>query len=163
MGQGIFWATTNVGASSPEEYGDYLAWGETAPKSEYTSGNYTVTEFQAVATANWGGRWRMPTYDEWDWLRKNCTWEWTTENGVYGEKVTSDITGNSIFLPAAGYRSDTLLNAVGTYGFFWSSSLDTHNPKNSRYAWYMYFDSGYIRMSTNLDREFGYPIRPVSE
>ncbi|MBQ4621338.1 MAG: hypothetical protein IJB28_01640, partial [Bacteroidaceae bacterium] len=112
---GLRWATCNVGASSPEEYGDYFAWGETTTKSSYTSSNSTtynlsvptlqsrgiigsdgnLTAAYDVATANWGGSWRMPTLDEMEELLNKCTWTWTTQNGVKGRKVTGP-NGNSI-------------------------------------------------------------------
>ena len=129
---GLKWATCNVGATTPEEYGNYYAWGEITPKSSYTSENYTYNDNPAIlplsvdaANANWGGNWRMPTIAEQEELMdaNNCTWEWTTQNGVNGYKVTSTKNGNSIFLPAAGYHYDDGLLDVGSYGYYWSSSL----------------------------------------
>ena len=128
---GLKWATMNVGASKPEEYGDYFAWGETEPKKEYswlnykfelstdnngpfskyvTNSSYGTVDNKTVldpeedaAHVNWGGSWRMPTEEEWTELRTNCTWTWTTQNGVNGRLVTGP-NGKSIFLPAAGRR-----------------------------------------------------------
>ncbi|MBO5974130.1 MAG: CotH kinase family protein, partial [Paludibacteraceae bacterium] len=147
---GIKWATYNVGATSPEEYGDYFAWGETEPKDYYWNSSYkwgngkatkyctdsddgvvdnkTILELEDdAAYANWGGNWRMPTEEEIVELvyTNNCTWEWITKNGVNGYKVTSKVNGNSIFLPAAGFRTTGSFEEVGSYGCYWSSSLNT--------------------------------------
>ena len=153
---GLLWATCNVGADSPEDYGDYFAWGETQPKSDYSWGTYqycmgsntTLTKYcnnasygyngytdnltvleasDDAATANWGSGWRMPTKVEWQELLDNTTYTWTFQNGVYGQRFTAS-NGNSLFLPAASYRNGTSLNGVGVLGCYWSSSLNTGNP-----------------------------------
>ena len=183
LGLSVKWATCNVGATKPEEYGDYFAWGETQPKSnydwstyKYCNGSYkTLTKYNNsssygtvdnkttldlsddAARANWGGSWRMPTRAEQDELRNNCTWTWTTQNGVNGYKVTSKSNGNSIFLPAAGYRNDSSLNYAGSYGYCWSSSLDTDYPSS---AWDVSFYSGSVRRDSN-GRGCGFSVRPV--
>ena len=186
LGLSVKWATCNVGASKPEEYGDYFAWGETQPKSNYDwstykwcNGSYdtqtkycTNSRFGTVdnkttlelsddaARANWGGSWRMPTDAELNELREQCTWTWTTQNGVYGYKVTSKKSGYTnkfIFLPAAGYRGVSLLGQAGSYGHYWSSSLDTDGPHG---AWDVYFGSDYVSRSTSI-RYYGYSVRPV--
>lgn len=131
LGLSVKWATCNVGADSPEEYGDYYAWGETEVKSEYSWETYKWSNDSAdsftkycqadnkiildseddVAHVKWGGNWRMPTMDEVNELCDKCTWEWTTVNGVAGQLVTGP-NGNSIFLPAAGLRcssSETII------------------------------------------------------
>ena len=157
LGLSVKWATCNVGASKPEEYGDYFAWGETQPKStynwstyKYCNGSYnTLTKYNNsssygtvdnktqlelsddAARANWGGSWRMPTRAEQGELRENCTWTWTTQNGVNGYKVTSKKNGNSIFLPAAGYRDVSSLSNAGSYGDYWSSSLFSGSPSRA--------------------------------
>ena len=144
---GTLWATCNVGADTPESYGDYFAWGETSPKDTYSwetykwckGSQYTLTKYCSnssygtvdnktvldpeddAAQANWGGTWRMPTHDEFTELRTKCTCELTSLNGVYGRKVTGP-NGNSIFLPAAGYRYDSSLYNAGSYGLYWSST-----------------------------------------
>ena len=186
LGLSVKWATCNVGATKPEEYGDYFAWGETEPKStynwstyKYCNGSYsTLTKYNNsssygtvddkttleladdAARANWGGSWRMPTKAEQDELRTECTWEWTTQNGVNGYKVTSKKAGytdKSIFLPAAGYRYDSLLGAAGNYGCYWSSSLITDDPS---YACFLYFGS--ITVDWNYtNRRHGLSVRPV--
>ena len=184
---GIKWATCNVGANSPEEYGDYFAWGETSPKKyydwstyKYCNGSYdsmtkycedsyygkvdNKTELELkddAARVNWGGKWRMPTKEEQDELRdtNNCTWEWTTLNGVEGYKVTSKKNGNFIFLPAAGYRGSDNLSNAGSYGRFWSSSL---NASYSNDAYYVYFNSDDVGW-LNISRCYGLSVRAVCE
>ncbi|MBQ8337179.1 MAG: hypothetical protein IJY44_06585, partial [Bacteroidaceae bacterium] len=161
----------NVGASKPEEYGDYFAWGETSPKSSYTESN-SVTYGKSMsdiggnptydaARANWGGDWRLPTKAEFAELldSSNCTWTWTTQNGVNGYKVTSVRNGNSIFLPAAGYRYGASLCSEGSYGNYWSS---TPYESSGYDSCYLYFSSGYH--TTNWrSRYYGQSVRPVSE
>ena len=185
LGLSVKWATCNVGASKPEEYGDYFAWGETQPKETYnwstykwcngsfdtqtkyctdsyygTVDNKTVLEAaDDVATANWGGSWRMPTTEEQQELINNCTWTWTTQNGVNGYKVTSKSNGNSIFLPAAGYRLDSSLGGAGGYGYYWSSSLNTVTPYS---AYYLSSRSRYVDWNKS-SRSCGYSVRPVCQ
>ena len=147
LGLSVLWATCNIGADSPEDYGDYFAWGETETKDSYTSSNSVTdgvemgdiagnAEYDA-ATANWGSKWRMPTKDECQELIDSCTWEWTTENDVNGYLVTGP-NDNTIFLPAAGYRRGSSLNLAGEYGFYWSS---TPYESNTNLAYYLYFYS----------------------
>ena len=188
LGLSVKWATCNVGATKPEEYGDYFAWGETQPKSTYdwstykwcrgsydtqtkyctnssygTVDNKTTLELSDdAARANWGGSWRMPTDAELTELREQCTWTWTTQNGVYGYKVTSKKSGytnKSIFLPAAGYRNDSSIYGAGSYGDYWSSSLDADYPN---YAWRVYFDSDRVGRYDS-DRGYGFSVRPVCQ
>ena len=161
LGLSVKWATCNVGASKPEECGDYFAWGETKPKSSYISSNYTYTSntstlpmSNGAARVNWGGSWRMPTKAEQDELRTNCTWTWTTQNGVKGYKVTSKSNGNSIFLPAAGDFYS--LYDEGSKGCYWSSSL----YDNSSYAYYLSFTSYDVSRYSN-NRFRGQSVRPV--
>jgi hypothetical protein len=129
LGLSVKWATMNIGATSPEDYGNYYAWGETSPKSSYYSSNYYYSSNPATlplnkdaANVNWGGDWRMPTKAEQDELRTKCTWTWTTVNGVKGCKVTSKQNGKSIFLPAAGFKDYSSTTDAGVYGDYWSSS-----------------------------------------
>ena len=182
LGLSVKWATFNVGASTPEEYGDYFAWGETEPKEVYDWSTYkywqgsesTLTKYNTdssygtvdnkttlelnddAARANWGGRWRMPTDAEMTELRTNCTWTWTTENGVNGYKVTSKSNGNSIFLPAAGYRVNSDLSNAGSRGIYWSSSLYT----DLICAWNVRFDSSRVQSISN-NRYCGHSVRAV--
>lgn len=177
LGLSVYWASCNVGATSPEEYGDYFAWGETTTKSDYSSATsvtygLSITELESrgiigsdgnltaaydAATANWGGSWRMPTLDEMKELLNKCTWEWTTQNGVYGRKVTGP-NGNSIFLPAAGYRYDTSLDGAGSYGYCWSAAPSSYGY----YACNLYFNSGNCGWG-DYSRDHGFTVRPVSE
>jgi len=185
LGLSVKWANMNVGAGSPEEYGDYFAWGEVEPKETYNlstykwcNGNYdTQTKYctnssygtvdnktvleaaDDAATANWGGSWRMPTKAEQDELRTECTWTWTTQNGVNGYKVISKKNGNSIFLPAAGYRSHSSLSRAGSDGNYWSSSLSTGSPN---YAWFVFFHSGCVDRHYS-SRSSGQSVRPVCQ
>jgi len=174
---GTKWATCNVGATTPEEYGNYYAWGETTTKSDYswdtykhgdgetfskyntTDGKTTLEASDDAATTNWGSAWRMPTDGEWTELRENCEWIWTDSyqtTGVAGYWVTGK-NGNTIFLPAAGYRYYDYLRGAGDYGLYWSSSLDTGSPYS---AWSAYFHSGNARR--NYDgRCYGLSVRPV--
>lgn len=105
-----------------------------------------------------GGKWRMPTDAEWTELRTECTWTWTTQNGVNGRLVTGK-NGNSIFLPAAGYRHNANLGYAGSIGNYWSSSLDTDYPFG---AWDVSFDSGNVA-GYYFDRFLGLSVRLVSE
>ena len=176
---GLKWATCNVGATKPEEYGDYFAWGETKTKSSYTESNSAtygmdnswlksngyidsrgnLSKAHDAASANWGSTWRMPTKAEIDELVENTTTEWTTRNGVKGSLVKSERNGNSIFIPAAGYRGGTLLNYAGENGYCWSSPPD---ESSANYAYSLGFYSGYFsRVWSN--RGCGQSVRPVSE
>ena len=163
---GTKWATMNVGADSPEEYGDYFAWGETTPKSKYAYSNYyyssnptTLPLDRDAAYTNWGTSWRMPTSAELKELKDNCTWTWTTQNGVNGYKVTSKINGNSIFLPAAGYRDGFGLNEdAGNRGYYWSSSLYTNDSGS---AYYLRYHSDIVYSGYYASRDHGYSVRPV--
>ena len=169
---GTKWATCNVGASKPEEYGGYYAWGETEEKEVYSQDAYMYykngeyvnlgsdisgTKYD-VAHVKWGGNWCMPTKDDIKELLDNCTSEWTTLNGVNGRKFTSNINGNSIFLPAAGYRWLGDLGYAGENGYYWSS---TQNPDYSDGAYYLYFYLGNARWRYYLDRFSGQSVRPV--
>ena len=187
LGLSVKWATCNVGASSPEDYGDYFAWGETTPKKQYdwttykyckgtyktmtkycnksSYGNNGFTDNKTIldpeddaAVVNWGGAWRMPTDEEFAELREQYTWTWTTQNGVNGYKVVGP-NGNSIFLPAAGYIDGSSLSDASSFGDYWSSSLYTSSPY---YAYDMYFYSGYVS-SFNNGRFNGLSVRPVCQ
>ena len=183
LGLSVKWATCNVGASKPEAYGDYFAWGETQPKTIYdwntykwcngseTSltkyniyNGYGVVDYKTqldlsddAAHVNWGGNWRMPTDAEWTELREQCIWGWTTGKGIIGYTVISKSNGNRIFLPAAGYYVNNSVDQVGFSSNYWSSSLDTDSPY---YAWFMYFYSDTVSRFNN-SRTFGFSVRPV--
>ena len=175
---GTKWACCNVGAGTPEGYGNYYAWGETSPKSEYYWETYqwgyynyngdfshlvnigsdiAGTGYDA-ATANWGAPWRMPSLMQMQELVNSCTSTWTAQNGVYGRKFVGP-NGGAIFLPAAGYRRLGELYHAGSCGYYWSSTLYESGPRlayglgfSSYYAyWYDYGDDRYV----------GYTVRPV--
>ena len=160
---GLLWATCNIGANAPEEYGDYFAWGETTPKDSYDFDNYTYSDNPDIlpsdhdaATANWGEGWRMPTEAEFEELYNHTTVTWTTQNGVNGRLFTAS-NGNSLFLPAAGYRAYSSLYSAGSYGDYWSSSHYTADPD---LAWCLGFGSGNYYMD-RYDRYIGQSVRPV--
>lgn len=183
LGLSVMWATCNVGATSPEGHGDYFAWGETSPKSEYIWSNLKYCKDEKgdsfskynydqrgtrdkkkslelsddAARANWGGSWRMPTRTELKELIYECDWTWTTLNGENGYKVTSRSNGNSIFLPAAGCRNYAKLYNGGTAGHYWASSLD---EGFSYYAKSLLFESDHHSLGSS-SRHSGLPVRPV--
>ncbi len=183
---GTLWATCNVGANAPEEYGDYFAWGETAPNDYYdwewsnykwcngsertmtkycTNSNYGYNGFvdnkteldpeDDAAYVNWGPSWRMPTTEQQQELIDNCTSVWTTQNGVNGRLFTGS-NGNTLFLPAAGSRWESL-NDAGSHGFHWSRTLYSSRPYN---AYLLDFGSDYIHRPYYL-RAMGLPVRAV--
>ena len=168
LGLSVKWATCNVGASSPSDYGDYYAWGETFTKSSYTEdnsktysksmGNIGGNSSYDVARYRWGGSWRLPTKAECQELIDKCTWTWTTQGGHNGYKVTGK-NGKSIFLPAAGWRDGTSPNLVGEGGLYWSSSP---YEGDTNFAYHLYFySSGHIVHWSN--RSYGNYVRPVVE
>ncbi len=168
LGLSVKWATCNVGADKPEEYGDYFAWGETRPKDDYIVVNSVTYDkyFGDIgggrydsANVNWGGSWRMPTYAEQNELREKCAWFWSSSNGVNGYVVKSKVNGNSIFLPAAGYRSGTSLNRVGSYGLYWSS---TPSVVSNTTAYCVFFSKRSADGFRNA-RCNGRSVRPVTE
>ncbi len=180
---GTLWATCNVGANSPEDNGDYFAWGETEPKARYfwdtykfgtyshgpstkndyskltkynpTDGKKILDASDDAATVNWGSEWRMPTTAEQNELRTECTWEWDAQKKGY--QVIGK-NGNSIFLPAAGSRdSGNSISDEGLVGNYWSSSLNPDYPSS---ALHLFFTSSY-RDSGGQGRDFGHSVRPV--
>ena len=164
---GLKWATCNVGASSPSDYGNYYAWGETTTKSSYTEGNCSIYNqtigdiagtSRDAARQNWGDSWRMPTHAEFEDLLKYCTWTWTTQNGHNGYRVTGS-NGNSIFLPDAGCRYGSSSYGVGSYGYYWSSSPLESDTQG---AYYLYFESG-NHYGCRYYRHIGKSVRPVIE
>ena len=186
---GTLWATMNVGANSPEEYGDYFAWGETQPKSVYNLDTYkwcmgsyfTLTKYCSnsywgyngfvdnkteldpeddASTANWGPQWRMPSLEQIQELLNNCTSQWTTMNGVSGRLFTSNINCATLFLPAAGSRwGSDILYDVGSWGYYWSRSLYSSYPA---YAYFLYFSSdGVFWHYWSGNRSGGQSVRAV--
>lgn len=182
---GTLWATCNVGANSPEEFGDYFAWGETFSKDYYDWSTYkwcigglgTITkycyddnsgynvfiDFKAeldpeddVAYVHWGPSWRMPSYEQQKELAEHCTWIWTTQNGVNGCLVIGP-NGNSIFLPATGYRWKESLDGAGSFGTYWSRML---YKDYSILSLSLGFDSNGA-VCGKSDRSIGIPVRAV--
>ncbi|MBQ8606590.1 MAG: hypothetical protein IJ417_00150, partial [Bacteroidaceae bacterium] len=179
LGTGVKWSCCNVGAYSPEEYGDYYAWGETEEKSNYSLLTYQYylddldgdTEFANIgfdiggtqydaARAHWGGSWRMPTWSESRELVIKCSWKWITQNGVNGQLVTGP-NGNSIFLPAAGDRYGTGLNYRGSVGLYWSASLNGRSRGLGAFS--LYFYDGYDNWNNWSYRFYGRTVRPVTD
>lgn len=180
---GVKWATFNVGATQPEEYGDYFAWGETEPKELYDWSTYkwcdgsynTLTKYNTdseygvvdnkkileslddAAYVNWGGNWRMPSVDEWNELLSHCSLKWEERNGVSGVTFVSVQNGNSIFLPAAGvYHYNNGLVNLNVEGWYRTNSLDESRGTISLGFSY----TGSLDWYAN-DRCFGQPVRPV--
>ncbi|MCR5325223.1 MAG: Ig-like domain-containing protein [Bacteroidales bacterium] len=186
LGLSVKWAKWNVGANTPEEYGNYYAWGETTPKDVYSWGTYlwcngtdhTLTKYNGrseygsvvdhisllsdtddVAKAEWKGLWRMPTYAEIQELRQNCTWTWTDDyngTGIKGYEVTGN--GNSIFLPAAGRKQDNALSNDGKYGYYWAGTGATRGTPYTAHD--LFFRNGYEDNTVNK-RFYGFSVRPV--
>lgn len=188
LGLSVKWGTCNIGADKPEEVGGLFAWGETETKSDYSYSTYkfcvdgvrgkytkysdndnkTVLDLEDdVAHVKWGGSWRMPTWEEMDELRKECTWAWTEVNGIEGFRVTSKKAGyedRSIFLPVNKY-SDAAALAKGmypSYGAYWSSTL-CYIPKmleDLDHSWGYMFNRDYP-LGTGSYRNAGQCVRPV--
>ena len=183
---GTLWAACNVGAETPEGFGDYFAWGETASKElfdwkSYRYGNFSHEQYEMVkycsnsnyginglvdslvllerdddaGRARWGAGWCTPTIEEWEELFENTTGMWTTLNGVKGWRCTAS-NGNSLFLPAAGYWWDDVLNA--DLGLYWSASLNKEFPYR---AWGFHFNSDSGHLCGSSDRNRGQAVRAV--
>lgn len=188
MGLSVKWAAWNVGATAPEQYGDFFAYGEIEPKTEYTFDTYKwvvddyldeLAEWEwylklganmsgtnyDVAHVNWGEKWRMPSTEEWEELFNNCTKEWISYNGVDGAKFTSNITGNSIFIPAAGNKYNGEYDHEGTNCMYWSpEEFDYFNPNDwdNECRNYRIDISPTYSNADGYDYPYvGFPIRPV--
>ena len=184
---GTLWATCNVGASSPEEYGDYFAWGEISKKSKYdwvaykycnngdsrkiskyctmnTYGNngyadsrIMLERYDDAANQSWGNEWCIPTKKQWLELHNKCTWTWTTRNGKKGYDVRGP-NYTSIFLPAAGYCRNSDFQLVDYHGQYWSSLLNETAPQG---ACFTDFGSNFVDSDGVGYRDEGRSIRPV--
>ena len=182
LSSGTLWATCNIGASTPEEYGDYFAWGETSPKRNYDWSSYKFGQESSFSKYNTvdgltqleleddaayvilGKEWRMPTHEEELELAKECSWESVILNGISGYKITGP-NGNSIFMPRGGLYDGTdyacegsTLSNVNTCGWYWSSTL---NSKGSSYAQGLCFYPSLIENVVDHERCDGHNIRPV--
>jgi hypothetical protein len=183
---GTLWATRNVGAENPEDCGDYFAWGETEPKDYYHASTYIwcnvvdgkikLTKYcnkaangyeeftddklvldpeDDAARANYPNG-QMPSPEQLDELIQNCTWEWTQVNGMNGQMITGP-NGNTMFLPATGYRSQSKVYSVGTHGSYWLNCISDMAPLNGRK---IYVASGTFNINSS-SRQLGYTVRAV--
>lgn len=185
LGLSVKWASCNVGADSPEKYGNYYAWGETDTKQNYSWNTYkwanktetsltkyctnssygivdnytTIQALDDVARIKWGGNWRMPSQEECKELVEKCTWMWTEENGIAGYRISGN-NGNSIFLPAAGYYDGTELKSLGSVGYYQSNTLSEYR---SYYAHYLHGSKDSKAWTYWCNRSYGLPVRPVTE
>ena len=190
LSSGTLWATHNLGATNPEEYGDYFAWGETVPNKDnyswattafvyYENGSMRLSKYNTdsqygeidnkteldpeddAAYVNWGSQWRMPSVAQLDELLSQCTWKWTELNGVKGQQLTGP-NGKTMFLPAAGQRSGANVSSVGSNGNYWSRELYYLNPTSYRpiNGYKLYFGTS-IKQKTSASRNYGLPVRPV--
>lgn len=186
LGLKVKWATMNIGSTEPIDNGTYFTWGETSANYnndwmayKYCDNSYNMTKYctnssygfvdnktvlemeDDAANVNWGGDWRMPTYEEFEELRTKCTWTWTyTTNNSAGYVVSSNVEGYKgkyIFIPAAGYSDNGNIWNSGSKGYYWTSSLSTSRPRN---AFYVFFDSK-ASNSLGLERFYSQSIRPV--
>ena len=182
---GTLWATCNVGATTPEEFGDYFAWSETVPKDEYTYENYkrwyfdengnryiskynTNNNFGPVdnktelepeddaACVYMGTSWRIPSLEQVVELVNVCVWQWTQRNGVNGHLVTGP-NGNTMFLPAAGALEGSSLEDAGVRGYYWSCALD---PDANMFAFMLGVMTEGSGQYFGL-RDHGYTVRAV--
>ncbi len=175
---GVKWASWNLGATKPEEYGSFYAWGETEPKEDYSWSTYkwcggsssTLTKYNTrsyygtvdnkmtlepeddAATIQYGGEWRMPTYLEFQELKTHCSWTYTTREGYKGYLVTGP-NGNSVFMPMGGNS----VGFVGSYGCYWGADLSTTTDKS---ACNLDFTSSFIDVNDD-SRYLGRCIRAV--
>lgn len=182
---GLLWATCNIGADAPENYGNYYAWGEVEPKDEYSLENYlyyqngayidlgpiSETEYDA-AHHNWAGNWRMPKSSDFAELFANCTVSYTTQNGVVGYKLTSKKNQNTLFFPACGLYNGTEQKYSTSDGYYYSASR-VSGTKDKVYSFYFYKTYEYVSYGDNpwktghnekssSSRYLGYCIRPVT-
>ncbi|MCM1108657.1 MAG: fimbrillin family protein [Clostridium sp.] len=170
LGLSVNWASRNVGATRPEEYGGLYGWADptgvliTTNNDSYPSVNPPLeisgTEYD-IARAQWGGTWRIPTLAHFDeLLSARCTWAWGTYKGVWGCKVTGP-NGNSIFLPAAGARVGYESQMVGTGGCYWSGTLDANSSTGTKAVRMMFMQGSKLVFS--YDRYMGHSVRPVKD
>ena len=182
---GTLWATCNIGAVAPKEYGEYFSWGETNPKEDYSWDTYqygrwgssftkyflspfegypgfadnlkVLEECDDAASVLWGGGWRIPTYRQLKELINNCTLDGPHVNGI-NDWACVGPNGNRLVLPFAGYKEGSTLS--GYYGYYWSSSLYCEHPDDSGSAWLFFNEGDEYDMSFDY-RNLGLTIRPV--
>ena len=175
----VEWCDRNVGALSPDAAGTYYAWGETKVRMEFGADNYKWGNVSAgeinkyngndglefleasddIAHAKFGGKWRMPTADEWLELCEKCDWKWTKQGKASGFLVTSKDGSTSIFLPAAGGYLGSSLMDVGYHGFYWTSQLIKSSPAS---AWAFWIRNNNAS-EEDFPRYYGFPIRAVKD
>lgn len=176
LGIGVKFACCNIGASSPEKYGHYYAWGETDEKAVYDElsyryggnkqhkrytdiGNDIAGSQYDVAHVKWEGNWQMPTKEQMELLKDRCKKEWITYKRVEGCRFTGP-NGNSIFLPAAGSRWYDTMSYEGYIGKYWSSTSSTQTSNSTGDSFFLHFDSDFVGIG-HKDRASGSPVRPV--
>ena len=178
LGLSVKWASFNLGATKPEEYGQYFAWGETATKDEYSWETYQwydgdenhLTKYNAtdqatllnmdddVVQQKLKGMWRVPSVGEWQELMEQCTWNWTTRDGVAGYDVTSNLNGKFIFIPAAGYKIGNSIADSSIFGRYWLGTCYIEYMPDSAASGLIKSD---IISWISSPRYMGLPIRPV--
>lgn len=178
---GTKWSCCNVGASRPTDSGNYYSWGETEVKRNYDWSTYkycngtwnTCYDLELnicgtlydVAHVKWGGAWQMPRNDQFEELSDNCTYKWTTLDGVKGGEFTSKINGRKIFMPAAGSRNCYDLFQSGSYGRYWtgikSTSISSYKDSAGEFVIMKNFDNDDPMFHT--ERRDGLTIRPVAK
>lgn len=171
LGLSVKWATSNLGATSPSDFGNYYAWAEIEPKADYSENTYVYhndkgqyyvfdsdiegTEDDAAHVA-WKGSWRLPTKEEWEELARKCNWKWTNKEGHNGYLITGS-NGNSIFLPAAGGYIGSKLSYT-EMGLYWSSKQMEEFVSG---AYGFHFNSSGKGWGDGSFRWQGHTIRPV--
>ena len=179
LGRSVKWADRNVGASSPGDFGSYFAWGEVSKKRNYTwenlkywdassrkfskygpvDGRMELDPSDDAAQAQWGGPWRMPSFEEIQELKEKCIWKWSSQNDRGGYRVTSTVNGASIFLPTPGCRSDNKRFSADSYGYYWSSTLNPDNPEHAMGLFFTHESIGWL----DSTRQIGRSVRPVMQ
>jgi len=163
LGLSVKWASCNIGATTPSGSGGFYAWGEVEEKATYSKSNYSSGSVD-IATAKWGAPWRMPTLAEWEELLERCTWKIVSKGGIYGCEFTGP-NGNTIFLPAAGWKTDDKYIYPGADCIYWSATLCEDKTK----AFLFYFGQDHIKETWEGEVPFtsynpryaGYSVRAV--
>lgn len=171
MPSGLLWADRNLGALSPEKNGKFYSWGNLIGHSEDSGYDFSQEEYdltpgaaitdnlslsQDAARVSLGSPWRMPSTSEFEELVNNCAHEWTTLNGVQGMLFTSNVNGNTLFLPANGFINSTNHINQGLDGYYWSTVMQTE-----LLALYLLFSDSYMNPQRDGSRRLGYSIRAV--